>query len=618
MKFKVIKAILPVCLTAAMILAGVGPASKAVGDSPAAGDSKTQTETAEIENKNEVVYATLAANGTINAIYVVNHFEIEKSGGITDYGNYKSVLNLTESKPITVNGDTVSFQAGEGSYYYQGNMETTDLPWIFEITYDLDGAAMPPQELAGKTGKLGIHVSAAKNENVNPVFFENYMLQISLTLNADKCKNIEAPDAAIADAGNNKILAFTVLPNKGADFRVTADVKDFTMSGIEISALPFSMNVDLQAADDMLADFNRLPEAIAELNDGVGKLAEGTTELKNGAGDLVNGSSEFKNALSKLKENSEAITGASAQIRDALVAISASLKAGSGSETDLSDLTQLPKGLSQLADGLEGISGGLNELESGFSTAFSALGAAIQGIPDTVITREQIDTQFPDADDGQRKLLEQLYTSYTAGQTVKGTYNQVKQVFDAVAPAIDTLIANIDDISGALDNISTQIESSLQGTDITEKLGQLTQGLSDLAGNYEAFDEGLNEYMDGVGELADGYRQFHSGLSEFGAGVGELNSGAEELHDGTGKLEDEVSKMPDMIQEEIDKLMSEYDGSDFIPVSYASPRNVSTELVQFVLKCEGIELPEDKKATDETEEAASEETLWDRIVALFK
>lgn len=617
MRFKIIKSVLSFSLIAVIMIYTVSSTVIAVG-STAADTSKAQTGPAEIKSKNEVVYATLAATGTVNALYVVNHFEIEESGSITDYGNYKSVLNLTESNPISLNGDSVSFQTDEENFYYQGNMDKTDLPWTFEITYDLDGVSMSPQEIAGKTGKLGIHINAAKNESINSTFFENYMLQITLTLSSDKCKNIDAPEATIADAGKNKILAFTVMPNKGADIHITTDAKDFTMSGIEISAMPFSISMDLPDTDEMLAEFNQLPEAISVLNDGIGKLADGTLELKNGANDLKNGSIEFKNGLSDLDNNAGSITDASAQIKDALVLISSSMNDSSLSEMDLSGLTQLPLGLSQLAEGLRGISGGLLELKTGFTTASAALDTAIQGIPSTVITREEIDVKFPGVSDDQRNLLDQLYASYTAGQTVKGTYDQVQQAFAAVAPTIDTLTANIDTISESLDAISSQLGSSLSGMDIMDQLDGLSAGLSDLASNYEAFDKGLNDYMDGVGKISDGYNQLNSGLSEFSNGVGELNDGVEDLYDGTDQLNDEVSKMPDRMQEEIDKLMSEYDRSDFLPVSYVSDKNENTELVQFVLKSEEIELPKDTNTTEVTEETKDEETVWDRFVALFR
>lgn len=338
---------------------------------PTAVDQVTDQGTAEVKNKNEVVYAKLAADGNIDAVYVINHFEVEKGGSITDYGDYESVQNLTESEPIIQNANAVSFQAQEGNFYYQGNRKARDLPWVVEISYELDGAGILPQDLAGKSGELGIHIQTKQNPTVDPAFFTHYMMQITLTLASDKSRNISAPGAAVAYAGNNMILSYTVMPKKNADFKVKADVKDFTMSGIELSAVPFSMSLELPDMDGMLEDLNKLPEAIADLNDGVGKLSEGTNALKKGADGLKDGSLEFKNGLSELKKNSSQITSASSQIKEALTTISAALKDSDGA--DMGDLTQLPPGLKELSQGLKGISGGLNDLKDGYALAYSAL-----------------------------------------------------------------------------------------------------------------------------------------------------------------------------------------------------------------------------------------------------
>ncbi|MCS0543757.1 hypothetical protein NXY55_27675 [Aeromonas veronii] len=41
-----------------------------------------------ISTKDEVVYATLSANGKQQELYVVNTLDIEKAGKIVDYGSY--------------------------------------------------------------------------------------------------------------------------------------------------------------------------------------------------------------------------------------------------------------------------------------------------------------------------------------------------------------------------------------------------------------------------------------------------------------------------------------------------------------------------------------------------
>ena len=570
---------------------------------------------AEVNNKNEIVYAKLAADGNIDGVYVVNHFEVEQGGSITDYGDYQSVQNLSESEPIEQNEDAVSFRAQEGDFYYQGNLKARDLPWIVEIGYELDGSDISPQDLAGKSGEMEIHIRTKQNTAVNSAFYDHYMMQITLTMATDKSSNISAPGATVAYAGNNTILSYTVMPKKNADFRVKADINDFTMSGIELSGIPFSMSVELPDLDGMLGDFNKLPEAIADLNDGVEKLSEGTKGLKKGADELKNGSGGFREGLSKLQKNSSQITGASSQIKEALTTISAALKNSSGG-ADMGDLAQLPPALKELSQGLKGISGGLNELKNGYALAYTGLDKAMHNIPEDAITQDRIATQFPDANDSQRQLLNQLYTSYMAGQAVKGVYNQVKQAFASVAPTIENVNANLDKISGSLDEISNKMNSSMSGTDVTAQLEQLSKGLTELSGQYSQFDQGLRQYMNGVGKLSDGYKQFDSGLSEFADGVGNLNNGVSDLHDGTARLHEETSKLPEKVQEEVDKLMEDYGVSDFEAISFVSPKNTNTGLVQFVLKCEGIKRTEVETA--EPDEVSQNETVWDRFVALFK
>ncbi len=69
------------------------------------------------KGKDEVVYATLGQTGSVDAIYVVNHFSSAAGKSITDHGAYSSVVNLTNTNELSVSGDTVSFTpAGRGHH----------------------------------------------------------------------------------------------------------------------------------------------------------------------------------------------------------------------------------------------------------------------------------------------------------------------------------------------------------------------------------------------------------------------------------------------------------------------------------------------------------------------
>ncbi len=612
MKSKILKPVLSIGFAAILLLTSAS-LSFAANGSTVSGSAAGASGNTEIKSKDEVIYAILASDGSVRAMYAVNHFAVAGAGNITDFGDYTSVKNLTDTAPMAHNGDAVTVQTDAENFYYQGNMATTELPWLFDIAYSLDGVKTAPQELAGKSGQLEIHITTKQNASVNPVFYDHYMLQISITLDTEKCSDINAPGATVASAGKNKVIAYTVMPGKDADTSLSAVIKDFTMTGIDISAMPFSMSIEMPDTDNMVNDFVDLSDAISDLNDGVGKLADGAAELKTGADKLRNGSSDIKTGLLELSNNSAQLIQASSQISGALAQIASSLNGAPG-EMNLGDLTHLPQGLSQLADGLDDISSGLIELKNGFTPAYAALDGAIQGIPNATISQDQIMALYAQTDPSQHDLLNQLIASYTAGQTVKGTYDQVKGAFDAVSSTFDTLSASIATISAALDNMSEKIGAALSGMDMVKQLTQLSAGLSELDRNYAAFHNGLKGYMDGVGALSSGYADFHNGLSSFRNGVGELYDGAAELHDGTTQLSDETAKMPDTIKTEIDDLLDQYTGSDFDPISFTSSRNEHTDLVQFVLKCDGIEKPEETKRV---EAEAGNETFWDRLIELF-
>jgi len=613
MKYKLTKSVISVILIATLALM-LASASNAAPWRTASGTAPDTQEAALIQDKSEVIYATMGADGGVRNVYAVNHFEVAGAGSFTDYGHYSSITNLSTTDPLAQDGDCVSIQADEGDFYYQGNMSVTDLPWIFTLSYTLDGEIITPQELSGQSGKLEIHMKSAPNKNIDAVFYDYYMLQISLTLDTERCSDIKAPDATIAEAGKNKMMTYTVMPGTDADIVVSADVQDFVMAGIDISALPFSMSMELPDTSGLTDELGQLSDAISDLNDGVGELSGGVAELKEGAGELVNGSSGIGQGLFELNQNSGKLTEASELIDEALKQIASSLSDGMSGDIDLSGLTQLPQGLSQLAEGLRQISNGLTALKDGFTPAYQALNAAIQGIPDTVITENQIAELYANTDQSQYGLLSELIESYVAGQTVKGTYNQVKAAFDAVGSTIDTITANTNTIAGTLNDLAKEIEGALSSMDVLQQLDDLSAGLSELSQSYGEFHKGLKEYTDGVKQLNDGYTEFHSGISLFGDGMIDLKQGVNDLYDGTSEFKSETADIPEKTQAEIEKMMDEYLGSDFDPVSFTSSKNKNIGLVQFVFKCDGVEKVKEASIPAETKT----ESFWDRLTALFK
>lgn len=564
-----------------------------------------------ITSKDEVVYATLTASGDLKEIYVVNTLDIAEAGNVVDYGEFNSVKNLTDLSKLEQESESVQIDAPEGKFYYQGNMaKDTPLPWDVGVSYLLDGQKMDPKKLAGKTGHLAIKIETSANTNVDSVFFENYLLQISLQL-PNKYENIDASAGMVANAGKNKQITFSVMPGEEKTFQVEADVEDFEFQGIELAAVPSSLPIDTSDIANMTDDMGALSDAIGELNKGVGELKDGVAQLNNGAASLRDGSAQYKNGIGQLNGGTSELVQASTSIQEALKTISSSLS-GNSEGMDLSQLNELPAGLTALAKGLTDTANGLTTLQQSYSQAFGVLNNVINEIPAGQITEQQISGLYQSG--ANSEVLDQLIANYTAAQKVKATYATVKQAFEAVEPSLSQTSEAIKNMSGQLTGIANELSASLKQSDMSG-FSELQKGLNGLSSNYGQFHSGLVSYTTGVSQLSGSYSKLHSGIVELSGGTSDLAQGVDKLHNGTNELYEETKDLPAQMEEEITQKLQEYDKSDFEPVSFVSPKNENVYSVQFVIKTEGIEKEEEeaKKATEKPKKG-----FWDLLLDLFR
>ncbi|NLA86706.1 MAG: YhgE/Pip domain-containing protein, partial [Clostridiales bacterium] len=307
--------------------------------------------------------------------------------------------------------------------------------------------------------------------------------------------------------------------------------------------------------------------------------------------------------------------GGSAQIKDALNTIAGSMSGApdAGGSLDLAGLQYLPDGLLQMAGGLDGITSGLAELKTGFAASYGALKAAITEIPDTVITEAELGQLYQD-NPAMKDTLDKLAAYYAAGVKTKAGYENVRPLFDSMDAALEQLSGSAGQISSALKDTAAQIKGALESSDAFSQLSRLSAGLQALSEQYGDFHEGLMLFTGGVSELNNNYASLDAGISGLAGGAGELSEGLGKISNGASELNDGVKDLPQKTDKEIQKLMDEYDKSDVKPVSFASPKNLNTASVQFVMKTDKIEKPEPPVPAPEPEQ---KETVWDRIVNLF-
>ncbi len=281
---------------------------------------------------------------------------------------------------------------------------------------------------------------------------------------------------------------------------------------------------------------------------------------------------------------------------------------------DITGLLQLPDGLLQLAAGIDGISSGLSELKAGFAASYGALKSAILEIPDAVITEAELG-QLYQVNPAMKDTLDKLAAYYAAGVKTKAVYANVRPLFDSMDAALDQLSGSADQISSALKDTAAQIKGALENSDAFNQLGQLSAGLQALSAKYGDFHEGLMMFTGGISKLNKNYGSLDGGISGLADGADALSDGLGQAADGVSALNDGVKDLPQKTDKEIQKLMDDYDKSDVKPVSFASPKNLNTASVQFVMKTDKIEKPEPPATAPEP---VHKETIWDRFISLFK
>ncbi len=270
--------------------------------------------------KEEVIYIMTDASGKVTDMEAVNIFA---GGDITDYGDYSAIKPLNTTDTIAQDGDKITFSSDADKVYYQGTMQSTVIPWDISIQYFLDGKVYSAEEIAGKSGALEIRFSVSKNESCKGSFYEDYALQATFTLDTGICKNIVSSDATAANVGSNKQLSYTILPGKGIDTMITADVTAFEMDAVSINGVHLQMNFEvddselMDKVDEIVSAIGSMDDGASEVRDGTGELYDAagmldskTGELHAGVAALTDGAGDLYSGLSAIAAKNESLTGA--------------------------------------------------------------------------------------------------------------------------------------------------------------------------------------------------------------------------------------------------------------------------------------------------------------------
>ncbi len=410
--------------------------------------------------KDEVIYGILDSTGALKSISVVNSFALEKDATVVDYGLYESLQNLSSTEEILASDSFISFAGKSGRFSYLGKLSDRQLPWTVQIEYFLDGQAINPKDLNGKSGNLRITINTLKNIVEKGTFFDDFSLQVTLPMKMELSKNIVTSGATAADNGSTKQFSYVVLPGENGSMELTADVTDFEMDAITLAGIRMNFN---------------LPLDIEQISQSIDQLTSSAIKLDSGAITLLEGAAALKDGMQKYQEGFQTLNS---QI-GTLQAGAASLETG---------IINLSDGLSTLSDqGASLRTAALSIQQSAFDNANAQLSG--MGVP--TLTPENYAT-----------ILASLPSD----------------------PSIDALKQQLDDITAFVAEVdsytlgTTQLASGAAGLSagagsLTDGIETLSEGLNQLYSNTVQLNDGMKLFLEGVATYQAGTKAFSTGAS---------------------------------------------------------------------------------------------------------
>lgn len=476
-------------------------------------------------NKEEVVYVNLNGDGSVDDIYVVNIFNPSETGKIYDYGRYKTVRNMTGTQKIHYKADEVAINASKERLYYEGQLETKEIPWKIEVRYFLNGKEYEADQVIGKSGELEIHVSIKENESQASNFFDQYALQATFLLDTNRCENLVAEGATIANVGHNKQLTYTLLPGKGAEFKITASVEDFEMEAMAINGVPLNLNIEVED-EELLNKVTQLTEAIEQLDDGASQLVEGSSDLKSGAtGGLESG-------VSALEEGAHTLENGAAMLKDGGTSLKGGAQTMSNGATTLNEgLESLNQGILSVSEALTTLNNQSSSLTEGSSEIKSALARIQQALDQVSVTTDDLSALSNASGEIQTGIDTLVTGANTLAQSV--SYESFVQAMGQNGLDIQALgqnnmeVANqVEGLVGALTaQLGTLQEAGMDTSALEAQIGQLTQVASLLRANSAAF-EGTKTYFltlnGAVSQWVEGARTLQTSYQTFDTKINEL------------------------------------------------------------------------------------------------
>ena len=454
------------------------------------------------------------------------------------------------------------------------------LPVDCEITYELDGKKITPEELSGKSGKVKIilkYTNKIKNEveinGNNEELYTPFIVVAGTIIQNNNNKNIEITNGKIINDGSKTIVVGIAMPGMQESLNVSKEDIDipnsieitmesinFELGNIITYCTPkiFEEEIDLSNIDELFSKVDQLQDGInkiqdggIELSDGVNTLKMGSDKLNSGAISLKNGtqnytlkSKEFNNAMGQVSNGVNNLNSKYDELNNGINTLSESSKTlAQGAKAVSSGVNQFSAGIDSVNMGVVNLSAGINNIQGGVSNVQTAIDQA-KTITDSLTSNGNnlgTTTSIQNAINVNNQAIATLQTVNTALQA------QLVVADETVVGSINDAINTNNGKIGELTNINSELESNknaiLRASTNTQAISNLQallagaqNGMSQVAGGIHTIKGGVSNLSTGIGELANKKGDLMEGAKQVSIGTDALVSGAQSLSSGSGQV----------------------------------------------------------------------------------
>ena len=347
-------------VSAALTLSCATPASAAAPAVPVSDGRKMTCD--------EAYYATLDYYGNLTDGSIVKSYVLNGATSITDFGEYESVSNLTDSTVPAESAKRVAFDFADAApthFYFEGKTTKPyeNLPWTISLSYTLNGVPMKAEDIAGKTGVVEILIDAIPNKNADEYARNNYTLEAMSIFNQDDILSLDAPGGQTQLVGNLRAALFITLPGEEGHYTIRVGTDSFEYGGMTFLMVPATLS-QLEEISKLGQRKNDLEDSYNKLSGSLDTLLESLADMEGSLNGAAAGLDRLNKARATISANKGKVYDDADELRGNIDDFLTVLDPVSGQLEDAGDaISETNDALRELVDGTNGLKGDLTKLE---------------------------------------------------------------------------------------------------------------------------------------------------------------------------------------------------------------------------------------------------------------